>query len=106
MSTVLGDTDYEVMDDTETVSYTQGTTTDSSVANAWHTPISRREMAASGGMYTGQEVVWHLPVALLSITDPREGDTITDASGIKWSVKEWRKEVGGTSWRLITVKHH
>lgn len=104
MSTVLGDLDFQVMDDTETVKYTSGTTTVSGITNCWHTPISRRETMTSNGAFTGQEEVWHMPVALLSVADPREGDFITDSAGVKWQVNELRKEVGGTDWRFVTTR--
>lgn len=50
-------------------------------------PITTREIAASGGVYTASDVVWSVQRELLSYT-PKLGDWITDEDGTRWVIQD------------------
>lgn len=54
--------------------------------NAIQYPITTRELAASGGRYTGSDVVWSLRLAELGDVTPKPADTIIDATAAVWTV--------------------
>lgn len=96
-----------MMDGAQTVQFTSklssGDVTDSSVPYTQRFAISRQEVAASGGLFTEQDVIFELPVADLSRT-PAEGDVVTDASSVAWRVKSAKKVYYDTVWQLVCVR--
>jgi len=70
------------------------------IADARRTPVTRREMAASGGVYVASDRVWLLPDVQV-IYEPKPADRITDSDGVVWTVLE-AKPVGLGS----SISHH
>lgn len=97
--------DYKLLahDFGETVTYGHKTATGStsdSAARAVRLEISRREVQASDGFFTLQDAVWLLADSELD-SDPKEGDSITDAGSVVWRVLEAHQEAAGTVWRCV-----
>jgi hypothetical protein len=62
-----------------------------------------KELAASGGVYTGQDLVWLVPAVKLDPIGPaKPGDTITDMAGNTWTVLEASLHTWKSFWRLMT----
>lgn len=64
-----------------------------------------KEMAASGGVYTGQDLVWLVPVTLLTaagLTDVKPADIIRDSDGVLWTVLERSLNTLKSTWRCVT----
>lgn len=78
-----------------------GTPTPTAISKADAYEITRQEVAASNGFFTGQERVYEIAVSLLGATVPKEGDTVTDSSSVIWSVIVVSKIVYETIWRLV-----
>lgn len=97
------DDDHLVFDGRHTVavrsvkadrSYTEAT-----VANAIRGALSRSEIAASNGAYTGQDVTYRFRAQDCTIT-PKPGDKVV-YSGAVWTVLQSQTIVWGRSHRLI-----
>ena len=99
--------DSRMMDDIQTISFTSklstGDVTDSDVPGTIRYEISRREVFASNGYFTGQDVVFEIQVSVLSRT-PAEGDLITEADGTNWYIVDVQKTTFDTIWRCVTRK--
>lgn len=96
--------DWQVWDNTEAVSLSvaraAGPYADA-VPVAKRRALTTRELAASGGVYTGQDRVWLLPVALLTPgLQLKPADAVVDASGTRWTVLEAALNKFGATWRL------
>ncbi len=63
--------------------------------------ISTREAADSDGKYTTDDVRFHFKTNEVS-ADPLPGDTITDASGVVWTILAVQRDTLSTRWRLIS----
>lgn len=63
-----------------------------------------KELSASNGAYTGQDLVWLLPAALMNGAPnaPKPGDRIKDAAGNTWTVLEAALNALKSTWRLMT----
>lgn len=65
-----------------------------------------KELAASGGVYTGQDLVWLLPQTVVSAAgaignrQPKPADTIEDAAGNVWTVLEAAYNAIRSTWML------
>lgn len=70
------------------------------VSRAVRLEISRREVQAAGGLFTMQDAIWLLPAAELD-SDPKEGDRITGADAVAWTILEAAQEAAGTVWRCV-----
>jgi len=98
--------EYLGLDNTETVTYSAKAAGTAAVADSvrWASrfEINRREAFASQGYFTLQDVVWEFSVAeLVSTITPKEGDSITAADGVVWSVIEIRKIAFDTVWQAV-----
>lgn len=95
--------DYLIFDNLEAVSFVSvansGDTT-SSVAKALRRAMSYKELAASGGQYTGKDLVWWIPYTLLSSAKTK--DKVIDAAGVSWVVLDATLNTLQTLWRLVT----
>jgi hypothetical protein len=60
-----------------------------------------RELSASNGAYTGQDLVWLVPAALIALV-PKPGDRVLDASLHTWTVLEVALNALQSTWRLMT----
>lgn len=96
--------DYKVVDSPETVTFAQGGVS-RTVTGAVRYEVSRREVLASGGLLTGQEIVFELPAAAgawsASVLTPQEGAKITDAGGVAYSVLERQTTAWETIFRCV-----
>jgi len=76
------------------------------VENAKRRALNFKELAASGGAYTGQDKVWLLPVlesqAFTDAYPPTPGFVIEDAQGNPWTVLEAALNTWSTWWRCVT----
>lgn len=83
--------DYLVWDNTEAVTLVSARTAgdvEQEVATALRLPLTTKEIAASNGVYTGQDVVWLLPTPLLGGVTPKPRDRVQDENDIDWTVLE------------------
>ena len=65
--------------------------------------VTIREQAASGGVYTGSDVNWHIPATLLvSGVIPRVGDVVIDGKQRRWTVLEVQENHWGQHFKLTT----
>lgn len=62
--------------------------------------IGTAEAAASDGKYTTEDVRAHAKTSEVSV-DPEPGDSITDASGVTWTIIAVQRDTLATRWRLI-----
>ncbi len=97
---------YLVWSNTEAVTF--GSKSSQGTSN-YFVPIAKRraptykELAASNGAYTGQDLVWLLPNALLPAgAKPKPGDPVTDADGTKWTTLEVAWNALKATWRMVT----
>ena len=101
--------DYLIFDNREEITFisrrttadSQGDQTDSQIQALRRAPTFK-ELAASNGVYTSQDVVWHIPAVLLTVGPPKPRDTVTDLDGISWTVMEAAWNSLRSMWRLIT----
>lgn len=98
-------TDYLVWDGVQVVTHTAGRLggggTETAVSLAKRRALTYKELAASGGAYTGLDRVWLIPAAVLSAGFTiRPGDAITDASSVAWTVLEATLGKFGQTWKL------
>ena len=73
------------------------------LASAKRRALTYRELSAANGVYTGQDLVWLLPAAVLpSGVVPKMADVIRDSTGTPWTVLEAALNTLQTYWRLTT----
>lgn len=100
--------DYSLVDNTEAVTFTNvgrdpAFDQTQEISAAHRAPVSLREAATSGGVYTRQDQIWRLPGALLQ-GRAKPGDKITpqtlanDADGI-WTILEVSWDQLNQEWR-------
>ena len=108
--------DYLVWDNLEAITYlvawasANGAEEARAVTQAMRRAPTWKELAAANGAYTGQDLVWEIPAALLNLPQtpqnkrpgPKPGDQVKDANGDTWTVLEAALEAVGSVWRLIT----
>jgi hypothetical protein len=51
-----------------------------------------------------RDLVWHLFTATLGGAVPKNGDTLTDASGAVWTILEFELTTLGTRYRAVCRK--
>lgn len=88
--------DYQIWDNPEAVTLVSVATagnTNVPVATALRLPMTTKEIVASGGVYTGQDVIWMLPGALLGATVPKPADRVQDAAATDWTILEVSKGI-------------
>ena len=95
--------DYLIFDNLEAVSFVavanSGDST-TSISSALRRAMSYKEMMASGGQYTGKDLVWWIPYTLLSAAKTK--DKVVDAAGVSWVVLDSTLNTLQTWWRLVT----
>ena len=65
--------------------------------------LTRRELAASAGVYTGTDVVWLIPAATVAQDfAAKPGDLVVDADEVPWTVLEFGLNKAKQTWRLTT----
>lgn len=99
-------TNYRLWGNTEGVFYTSEATAGDSetrIEIAKRRAPTWRERQASGGVYTGQDLVWLIPVAEMdSAILPKPADRITDDDDNTWTVLEVAKNALKSTWRCVT----
>lgn len=98
--------DYRNWVDRESVTYhsrSRGGDVSYSLTDCKGRAISRRELAASAGVYTAQDRVWLLPTEIIPAgLSPKPADLIVDSAGTRWTVTpECGLNTLGTWWRMI-----
>lgn len=100
---------YKFWPNTETICFRSDQTASDSDGNvltcslkAFRRAPTYRELAASGGVYTGQDLVWLVPNTLLPPgVSPKPGDLVIDNEENEWDVLEASKNAFSSHWRLI-----
>lgn len=96
--------DWKVWDNVESVALVTGVT--SQTFTNWPTTAKRRqlryrELVASGGAYTSQDLVWLIPTQFLPVyANPKLGDRLTDQFGATWTVIEAALNTWRTWWSV------
>lgn len=102
---------YTAWDNTEPVTLTSIARTGNTlfeISTAKRRNPSYRELAASQGVYTGQDLVWLLPASLVSQEGAtgqqavKPGDLITDGNGITWTILERSLNTLQSTYRCMT----
>lgn len=98
--------EYLAVDGVEVITFrsrnlTAGTEQTASVTSAVRYELTRREVLASDGLYSMQDVVWELPASQLGVLVPEEGDVVQETGGVRWSVLEAQRIAFDTVWRLV-----
>lgn len=107
--------DWQCWDGLEAITYTSRRVTGDSVGAvpfAKRHEMTNRELQASDGVYTAEDIIWIVPANQLTEimsagTDtnrrqPKPGDTIYDTDENTWTVLAVAKQVMGSLWRLVT----
>jgi head-tail adaptor len=74
------------------------------VTTALRGTLTEKELAASNGAYTGQDVKWLIPNGLLSGTVPKPGDKLKDAANVEFTIlpEGTSYDIADRIWELIT----
>ena len=93
--------DIDLFDGLETATLTHrlDSSTDAITACLFRA-ISIKEAEVSDGKYTTDDVRAHVKASEVAVA-PVSGDTITDASGVIWTILSVRRDTLATRWRLI-----
>lgn len=101
--------DYLVWENREAVTFRSRTRTggtDFPITDAKRRAPTYKELAASNGAYTGQDLVWLLPAVLAPSASgqhaPKPGDKVTDDDGVIWTALEVALNKLKQTWRLVT----
>jgi hypothetical protein len=101
--------DYLIWDDTETVTFLPAPRNDRinfPVTNAFRRAPTYKEMAASNGAYTSQDLVWLFPAPTSQAVDgwfaPKPGDVIRDRRLTAWTILEASPIAWENLWRVTT----
>jgi head-tail adaptor len=101
---LIFDNDYLVWDNTSTVSYVSVDLKDGDQnfcpSGCHRHAISRKELAASDGVYTPDDVVLRIPRPMLAVK-PKPRDRWTDEEGETFTVLEVGRIVGVQRYRLV-----
>lgn len=71
-----------------------------SLDGALRRAVSTREAIASNGLYTTQDVRWHLPVEDVD-GDPQPGDLVTEDDGTEWTILSVVRSTLGDRWACV-----
>lgn len=64
--------------------------------------LTKRELAASGGAYTGLDRAWLVPAAVLPQSFViKPADVVVDVTGARWTALEADLGKGGQTWKLV-----
>lgn len=77
------------------------------ISDAFRGDISRQGVSSPDLVVSSSKQTWSIPSALLLGAELREGDTITDGSGVVWVIDSAVEETVGTSklhWTAETTK--
>lgn len=98
--------DWEIWDNVESVALVTGVRTNAFTnwtVTGKRLPISYKELVASAGAYTMQDITWLIPTKHLPANaNPRLGDRIEPADGTSWTVTEATLNTLKSYWRLTT----
>lgn len=101
LSFTPGDDFVAVTDGMSSVTLTQSQGSLSvEVMHALHRAMETKEAKQSGGRYTVNDVVWHLPASELP-EPPRLGDLLVDAQGQRWTILQVQAATQGSRWRCV-----
>lgn len=65
--------------------------------------LTLKELAASGGVYTGRDKVWLFPQRRIPASlKPKPADVLIDTAGERWTVLDVQHGKWGQTWRLTT----
>jgi hypothetical protein len=97
--------DYTIVDDPEALTYTVVKRTGNvnhAITHGFRAELDARELAASAGVYTGQDQIWFIPRTLVTAAAvaPKLADLITDPDGQVWTVLE-ASPTGRQYWRFV-----
>lgn len=99
-------TDYLVFDDLEPITLItdiapqDGAEAGQPIASALRRNPSKRELSASNGAYTGQDVVWEIPAVLVTGTI-KPGDMIQQADQTQFTVLETSLDAVNSIWHCM-----
>src|SRR5436305_1192247 len=98
--------DYLVWDNVEALTHRRGSIlgggAETAIDTAKRRAITKKELAASFGAYTGRDLVWLVPQAVLPVGfEIADGDKLLDTDGFTFTVLEagWNKTK--QTWRCI-----
>jgi hypothetical protein len=98
--------DDEIWDNTEAVVLTtvraNGLNDNLPIATAVRRELTRKEILASNGVYTGQDVAFEFKARHIGSVKPKPRDRITGADGINYTVGQASYEVLDATWVLVT----
>lgn len=89
-----------IADALQPVTFVAADDTETAIAAALRRPISRRDIAASGGRLTQADVIWHLPQSELALA-PRPGERIIDGGATSWAITRVEQDTLDSRWRCI-----
>jgi len=95
--------EIQALDGAEQITHTQGSTT-TTVADALGMELTRDEVYSSNGFWDFTDRAWWLPVSEMGSVVPREGDTITDAASVAYSVVSVQTLVQKSYYRCKSKK--
>lgn len=95
--------DCLLVDGTETI--TLHSTSVVVVAGAKRGQLTLSEMEFRQVGLESTDLAWNLPEANLGGVEPRQGDSIEDASGAHWTVLSATRSPLSGVWRAVTRKH-
>ena len=95
--------EYLVWDNVQTVLHTSVRNTgnvETCVDYAHRHNIGRRELIASNGVYTPDDVIWRFP-SVEAVIRPKPRDTITDSEGTVWTILEVGRNLATYHYRCV-----
>lgn len=74
------------------------------ISKALRGTLTEKELAASNGAYTGQDVKWLIPNGLFAGTVPKPGDKVKDAANTEFTIlpEGTSYDIADKIWELIT----
>jgi hypothetical protein len=96
--------DWRLVDGIETVTFTPRNPIGAAVAGvrALRRVLTRHEISAMAELgVEPDDLVWHLWTETLEGAVPQNGDTITDAAAVTWTILVLAKTTLETRWRAV-----
>lgn len=93
-------TDCLLVDGTETVTLYADTVVSVEGAKRGQLTLSETEFRQLG--LESSDLAWNLPEVNLAGVEPRQGDTIADAGGTRWTILSAQRSPLSQVWRAIT----